>query len=91
MNIFVGNLTRQVTEEQLHHLFTPFGEVKSVKVITDNHSGRSKGFAFVEMPQKAEAEAAMAKLNNSSYDTKRMIVNEVMPKNDISKFYNRRD
>jgi RNA recognition motif-containing protein len=90
MNIFVGNLGSQVNEEQLQNLFTPFGEVKSVKIITDNYSGHSKGFAFVEMPRKAEAEQAMAKLNNSSYNAQLLVVNEARPKNDRNNFNKRR-
>jgi RNA recognition motif-containing protein len=54
MNIYVGNLSTEVTEEDLKQAFEPFGEVESVKIIKDKYTNRSKGFGFVEMPSKAE-------------------------------------
>lgn len=63
MNIFVGNLNFQTTEEQLQDLFLPFGEVSSVKIVTDKFSGRSRGFAFVDMPDQTEGENAINNLN----------------------------
>ena len=62
MNIFVGNLARDVTEEDLKAQFAPFGEVSSVALIKDKYSGQPKGFAFVEMANKEEGEAALAGL-----------------------------
>jgi RNA recognition motif-containing protein len=63
MNIYVGNLSYEVTEEDLQRAFEAFGLVESVKVVKDNYSGRSKGFGFVEMPDSAEAHSAIDGLN----------------------------
>ena len=63
MKIFVGNLSRRVTQDTLQELFETFGQVASAEIIKDKFSGESKGFAFVEMPSKSEAEAAMSGLN----------------------------
>ena len=59
MNLYVGNLLYQLTDEQLKEAFDPFGEVVSAKVIRDRESGRSRGFGFVEMPNNEEAQAAI--------------------------------
>ncbi len=80
MNIFVGNLSAQTTEKQIESLFTPFGEVKSVKIITDNYTRRSRGFAFVEMPESTHAQSAIEKLNNTNLNEQSMTVNEARPK-----------
>lgn len=79
MNIYVGNLSARTTEEQLVDLFTPFGIVGSIKVIYDNYTGRSRGFAFVEMPEDAHAERAIQDLNNSSVDSQVIVVNVARP------------
>ncbi|HEY48456.1 MAG TPA: RNA-binding protein [Dehalococcoidia bacterium] len=63
MNIHVGNLAREVTEAELRKAFEEFGQVAAVRIITDRYSGVSKGFGFVEMPKRAEAEAAITGLN----------------------------
>lgn len=76
MNIFVGNLDFETTEEQLQNLFIPFGEVASVKIVMDKFSGRSKGFAFVEMPNKTQGENAVNNLNNYILDSRLLVVNE---------------
>lgn len=81
MNIFVGNLSHHTSEKQLHDLFSEFGTVASVKIITDNFTRRPKGFAFVEMPDKDSGERAVEKLNNTSLNTQSMVVNEARPKN----------
>ena len=65
MNIFVGNLNYKLTNESLEQLFTPFGEVKSARIIIDKMSGRSKGFGFVEMPNDESAAKAIASLHES--------------------------
>jgi cold-inducible RNA-binding protein len=82
MNIFVGNLSRDVTDEDLQGLFSEFGNVKSVKVIRDLFSGESKGFGFVEMPGQAEAQKAMAELNTKDVKGKKIAVNEARPRRD---------
>ena len=63
MNIYVGNLSYQLTEQELQEAFAAFGRVDSARIITDMYSGRSKGFGFVEMSDNAEAEAAIEALN----------------------------
>lgn len=80
MNIFVGNLSFQTSEEQLLDVFTPFGEVSSVKVIVDGYSNRSRGFAFVEMPVSEHALTAIERLNESMLDSRVIVVNEAKPK-----------
>lgn len=82
MKIFVGNLSRQVTQESLQQLFEPFGQVGTVEIIKDKFSGESKGFGFVEMPSKGEADAAMTGLNGRDLDGKSLTVNEARPRNN---------
>jgi len=78
--LFVGNLAYRTSEETLQSLFTGYGTVKSVNVITDRESGRSKGFAFVEMSTDAEAQAATAGLNGTSVDDRAITVAEAQPR-----------
>ena len=80
MNIYVGNLPYQTTEDDLHDLFKAYGEVKSVNVITDRDTGRSKGFGFVEMPNDSEAQAAMEALDNKDLDGREIKVNQARPR-----------
>jgi len=82
MKIFVGNLSRRVTQESLQQLFEPFGQVGAVEIIKDKFSGESKGFGFVEMPSKSEADAAMTGLNGRDLDGKSLTVNEARPRNN---------
>ena len=82
MNIYVGNLTFETTDESLQVAFTEFGEVTSARVITDRESGRSRGFGFVEMPQNAEAEAAIQGMNGKDVGGRNLTVNEARPKED---------
>lgn len=82
MNIFVGNLSKDVSEEDLQSLFSEYGTVKSVKVIKDLFSGESKGFGFVEMPGNNEAQKAMNELNTKEVKGKKLTVNEARPKTD---------
>ena len=82
MKIYVGNLPYEVTEEDLRQEFRAFGEVTSVSVITDRDSGRSKGFAFVEMATKSEAEAAITGLNGKTLKDRTIVVNEARPRTD---------
>ena len=76
MNIYVGNLPYDLTEEALRAMFSEFGEVSRVEIITDRDSGRSKGFAYVEMPRQAEAKDAIKVLNESSVKGRNIIVNQ---------------
>ncbi len=80
MNIYVGNLSRQVTEEDLRQAFEAFGEVVSVKIIKDKYSGESRGFGFVEMPTAAEAESAITGLKDKELKDRRLNVNEARPR-----------
>jgi RNA recognition motif-containing protein len=82
MNIYVGNLSYSVTEEELQRSFEAFGEVTSVNIITDKYSGRSKGFGFVEMPGKEEAEAAIDGMNGKEMSGRTLNVNEARPRTD---------
>jgi len=80
MNIFIGNLAKEVTEDDLTQEFSAFGKVSSAKVIRDMFSGESKGFGFVEMPSTTEAQEAMNQLNTKDVKGKKITVNEARPK-----------
>ncbi len=82
MNIYVGNLSLEVTEEELRREFMAFGEVTSVSIISDKYSGRPKGFGFVEMATKSEAEAAITGLNGKTLKERTVVVNEARPRTD---------
>ncbi len=82
MNIFVGNLSKDVNDDDLQNLFSEYGNVRSVKIIRDLFSGESKGFGFVEMPGLAEAQKAMTELNTVDLKGKKIVVNEARPKTD---------
>ncbi len=84
MKIYVGNLSYETTEEDLRQEFEAFGEITSISVITDRDSGRPKGFAFVEMAAKAEAEAAITSLNGKTLKERTIVVNEARPRTDNS-------
>ena len=76
MNIYVGNLSFDETEDSLEQAFAAHGEVTSARIITDRFSGRSRGFGFVEMPNQGEAEAAIAALNGRELSGRALTVNE---------------
>lgn len=80
MNIYVGNFTFNTTEEDLRKAFEAFGEVASVQLITDRDTGRSRGFGFVEMPDKDQATAAIKGLNETEMDGRKLNVNEARPR-----------
>ncbi|MFA6597817.1 MAG: RNA-binding protein [Ignavibacteriaceae bacterium] len=82
MNIYVGNLSREVSDEDLMTEFSAYGKVKSVKVIRDLFSGDSKGFGFVEMVVATEAQKAIDELNTKEVKGKKLVVNEARPKTD---------
>lgn len=82
MNIHVGNLSDEVTEEELRGEFMAFGEVKSVTLVKDKHSGQSKGFAFVEMPSKSEGQAAIDGLIGQTLKDRTLDVSEARPRSD---------
>lgn len=80
MNIYVGNLSNDVTDEDLREAFEAFGQVTSANVIKDKFSGQSRGFGFVEMPGKAEAQAAIDGLNGKDLKGRPLNVNEARPR-----------
>ena len=82
MNIYIGNLSYEVTEEDLQQAFEAFGQVESVNIIKDKFSGRSKGFGFVEMPDKANAQSAINELNGKELKGRTLNVNEARPRTE---------
>ena len=80
MNIYVGNLPYGLTESELRDAFANFGAVSTVKILTDRDTGRSRGFGFVEMPNRTEAEAAVANLNGKDLGGRPLRVNEARPR-----------
>ena len=82
MNIYIGNLSYEVTEEDLKQAFETFGQVESVNIIKDKFSGRSKGFGFVEMPDKANALSAINELNGKELKGRTLNVNEARPRTE---------
>ena len=81
-NIYVGNLSYEATEDDIRQAFEAHGEVSSVSVIMDKMTGRSRGFGFVEMPEKSQAEAAIAALNLQEVRGRAITVNEARPKTE---------
>jgi RNA recognition motif-containing protein len=79
-NIFVGNLSFQTTQDQLHEVFAAYGTVERVNIITDRDSGQSRGFAFVEMTEANDAQNAISQLNGAELNGRTMNVNEARPK-----------
>ena len=80
MNIYVGNLSYSLSESELRDAFADFGDVSSVKILTDREMGRSRGFGFVEMPNQSEGEAAVAQLNGKDVGGRALRVNEARPR-----------
>jgi cold-inducible RNA-binding protein len=82
MNIYVGNVSYRMTEDELRAAFEAYGEVESARVITDRETGRSKGFAFVEMPDSEQAQKAIEELNGSEIGGRQVTVNEARPRTE---------
>ncbi len=80
MNIYVGNISWDLTEEDLKEAFEAHGQVTTAKIVTDKYTGKSRGFGFVEMPEKAEAEAAISGLNGKDLKGREIVVNEARPR-----------
>ena len=80
MNIYVGNLSDDVSEENLRQAFESFGQVTSARIIKDKYTGQSRGFGFVEMLEQAQAQAAIKSLNGKELLGKQMSVNEARPR-----------
>ncbi|MCZ2647167.1 RNA-binding protein [Bacteroides fragilis] len=81
MHMYVGNLSYNVKESDLRQVMEEYGVVESVKLITDRETRRSKGFAFVEMPESSEASNAIKELNGAEYAGRPMVVKEALPRN----------
>jgi RNA recognition motif-containing protein len=82
MNIFVGNLSRDISEEELRAAFSAFGQVSKVTILKDKFSGEPRGFGFVEMPAKAEAQAAINGMNQKELKGRALNVNEARPQTE---------
>lgn len=82
MNIYISNLSFNVTDQDLKELFADYGNVSSAKVISDRETGKSRGFGFVEMPENDEARKAIAELDKAEYDGKTINVSEAKPRTD---------
>lgn len=80
MNIFVGNLNYRLQVDDLERLFSEYGKVDSVKIVTDRETGRAKGFGFVEMPNDSEGQAAIDALNGYEVQGRAMVVNQARPR-----------
>jgi RNA recognition motif-containing protein len=83
MNIYVGNLSRQAAESEIRTLFQAFGEVASVKIVKDFQTGEPRGFAFVEMPVKEEANEAINALDSKEFQSRTLKINEAKPKGPV--------
>ena len=81
-SLFVGNLSFQATESELTALFQPFGQIGRIHMVTDRETGRARGFAFVEMPNDAEAAQAIAALDGKEMGGRNLKVNEARPKGE---------
>jgi RNA recognition motif-containing protein len=82
MNIYVGNLSHDVTEENLRQAFGAFGQVTSVRIVKDRYSGQPRGFGFIEMPNRDEAQAAIKNLNGQELMGRKMNVSEARARRD---------
>ncbi len=80
MNIYIGNLNYRVREDDLKQVMEEYGIVDSVKIVKDRETGRSKGFAFVEMPNDSDAKRAIEELNEAEYEGRQMVVKEARPR-----------
>jgi RNA recognition motif-containing protein len=87
MNIYVGNTPYSMTEQELDDLFSQYGEVSSARMITDRDTGRARGFAFVEMPNAQEANAAIEALNDKEIGGRMLRVNEARPREERPRRY----
>lgn len=82
MNIYIGNLPFSATEDEVREMFSAFGQVSSVALISDRETGRARGFGFVEMPEASEAQNAIQALNGKEFKTRKLIVNEARPREE---------
>jgi len=84
VNIYVGNIPKNATEDSVRQLFETYGQVSSVKLVEDRYTGELRGFGFVEMPSKEEGQAAIEGVNGTELEGKSLIVNEARPKTNQS-------
>ena len=89
MNIYVGNLSYEVSDKDLETAFTPYGQIESARIVMDRETNRARGFGFVEMPNKAEAQAAIVALNGKDLKGRTITVNEARPKTDSGNRFSR--
>ncbi len=82
MNIYVGNLPYTMDRDELAQIFSQFGEVNAARIVNDRETGRSKGFGFVEMPNDAEANKAIAELNGTELNGRKAVINEARPREE---------
>jgi RNA recognition motif-containing protein len=82
MNLYVGNLSKDITEEELQKVFSEYGYISSVKIIKDKFSGESRGFAFIDMPGAAEAKKALTALDSKELKGKKIVVSEANPRRE---------
>jgi RNA recognition motif-containing protein len=87
INIYVGNLSYQVTSDELREAFEQFGEVSTASVVMDKLTGRSKGFGFVEMPDRASGEEAIKQMDNQPLNGRNVRVNEARPRSESQSSY----
>ncbi|MBW2116227.1 MAG: RNA-binding protein [Deltaproteobacteria bacterium] len=83
MNIYIGNLSYEVTEKDLQEAFEAFGQVESVNIVKDKYSGRSRGFGFVEMSEDTEAQSAIDGLNSKELKGRTIKVNKARPRSEV--------
>jgi len=84
LNIYVGNLPKNTTEDAVRKVFAEYGEVTEVKLIKDQYSGELRGFGFVEMPSKSDAQKAIQEVDGTELEGRTLIVNEARPREDRS-------
>ena len=84
MNIYVGNLPKTTTEEAVRKVFEKYGEVTEVKLIKDQYSEELRGFGFIQMPSKSDAQKAIQEVNSTEFEGQTLIVNEARPRTDRS-------
>ncbi len=90
MNIYVGNLSYQLTENELAELFSEFGEVESAKIVMDRETGRSKGFGFIEMTNEEQGDAAINELDGKEVNGRNLKVNKARPREERPRYNNNR-
>lgn len=91
MTIYVGNLNINVREEKLNEIFSGFGEIKQIKIMKDTYTGESRGFAFIDMVDEANASVAISELDQKVVEGKRLSVSKARPRTTTNRYSNRND